>query len=212
MSRSFGVKILLPMDQYNSEEVYAADERLEKVSSDKEDGKYYKTLKIRSTYASSTDIRAYLMEKYGLSEENFRNYSVSYVFRNWKYSFGNDREIVLTDAEYESLTREHVDEDTYCLVFRRFSPDVYGSVLYELFGDDEEVVDDDLINKTIDMIGKEYAWQNEGREEDEGFLTNHALDNIIDYEYSMDGKLLVSLIIGREIAKRIGGIAVAYYE
>ena len=35
---------------------------------------------------------------------------------------------------------------------------------------------------------------------------------IIDYEYSMDGKLLVSLIIGREVAKRIGGIAVAYYE
>ena len=60
MSRSFGVKILLPMDQYNSDEVYTADERLEKVSSDKEDGKYYKTLKIRSTYASRTDIRAYL--------------------------------------------------------------------------------------------------------------------------------------------------------
>ena len=53
MSRSFGVKILLPMDQYNSDEVYTADERLEKVSSDKEDGKYYKTLKIRSTYAST---------------------------------------------------------------------------------------------------------------------------------------------------------------
>ena len=62
MSRSFGVKILLPMDQYNSDEVYAADERLEKDSSDKEDGKYYKTLKIRSTYASTNDIRAYLME------------------------------------------------------------------------------------------------------------------------------------------------------
>ena len=212
MSRSFGVKILLPMDQYNSDEVYAADERLEKVSSDKEDGKYYKTLKIRSTYASRTDIRAYLMEQYGLSEEDFRNYSVSSGFRDWKYSFGNDREIVLTDAEYESLTREHVDEDTYCLVFRHFSPDVYGSVLYELFGDDEEVVDVDLINKSIDLIGKDYARQNEDREEDEDFSSNHALEDIIDYEYSNDGKLLVSLIIGREIAKRIGGIAVAYYE
>ena len=54
MSRSFGVKILLPMDKYNSDEVYIADERLEKVSSDKEDGKYYKTLKIRSTYEKSS--------------------------------------------------------------------------------------------------------------------------------------------------------------
>ena len=73
MSRSFGVKILLPMDKYNSDEVYAADERFEKASSNKEDGKYYKTLKIRSTYASTNDIRAYLMGKYGLSEEDFRN-------------------------------------------------------------------------------------------------------------------------------------------
>ncbi len=79
-----------------------------------------------------------------------------------------------------------------------------------MFGDDEAVIDDDLINKTIDMIGKDYARQNEGREEDEDFLTNHALENIIDYEYSMDGKLLVSLIIGREVAKHTGGIAVAY--
>ena len=73
MSRSFGVKILLPMDQHNSDEVYAADEKLEKVSSDQENGKYCKTLKIRSTYASTNDIRAYLMGKYGLSEEDFRN-------------------------------------------------------------------------------------------------------------------------------------------
>lgn len=105
MSRSFGVKILLPMDQYNSDEVYAADERLEKVSSDKEDGKYYKTLKIRSTYAATTDIKAYLMGKHGLSEEDFRNYSASYRFGYCNYHFGNGKEIVLTDAEYESLNR-----------------------------------------------------------------------------------------------------------
>lgn len=116
------------------------------------------------------------------------------------------------DAEYESLTREHVDEDTYCLIFRHFSPDVYSSVLYELFGDDEAVIDDDLINKAIDLIGKDYARQNENREEDEDFLHDHALEDIIEYEYSMAGRLLVSLIIGREVAKRIGGIAVAYYE
>ena len=73
-------------------------------------------------------------------------------------------------------------------------------------------IDDDLINKTIDLIGKDYARQNEDREEDKDYSPDRALENIIDYEYSMDGKLLVSLIIGREIAKRIGGIAVAYYE
>ena len=212
MSKSFGVKILLPMDKYNSAEIYATDDRLQKVSSDKEDGKYYKTLKIRSTYASRTDIRAYLVGKYDLSEEDFRNYSASYRFGHCNYHFGNGKELVLTDAEYESLTREHVDEDTYCLIFRHFSPDVYSSVLYELFEDDEAVIDDDLINKTIDLIGKDYTQQHEDREENEDFSPDHALEDIIEYEYSMAGKLLVSLIIGREVAKRIGGIAVAYYE
>ena len=212
MGRSLCVQILLPMDQYNSDEVYATDERLQIVSSDKEDGKYYKTLKIRSTYASRTDIMAYLMERYDLSEEDFRNYAVCYSYNHYNYHFRGGREIVLTEAEYESLSREHVDEDTYCLLFRHFSPDVYGSVLYELFGDDEAVIDDDLINKAIDLIGKDYARQNEDREEDEDLSPDHVLEDIIDYEYSMDGKLLVSLIIGREVAKRIGGIAVAYND
>ncbi len=62
------------------------------------------------------------------------------------------------------------------------------------------------------MIGKGYVQQNKDRGEDEDYSPNRALENIIDYEYSMDGKLLVSLIIGRKVAKHIGGIAVAYYE
>lgn len=46
MSRSFGVNILLPLDGYNSDEIYAENERLQRVNSDKKDGKYYKALKI----------------------------------------------------------------------------------------------------------------------------------------------------------------------
>ena len=53
MSRSFGVKILLPMDKYNSDEVYAADERLEKVSSDQEDGQYVRLSAQRSAHWKS---------------------------------------------------------------------------------------------------------------------------------------------------------------
>lgn len=72
MSRSFGVNILLPLDEYNSDEIYAEDERLQRVNSDKKDGKYYKPLKIRSVYASNDDIKTYLTEKYDLSEEDFK--------------------------------------------------------------------------------------------------------------------------------------------
>ena len=83
MSRSFGVNILLPLDGYNSDEIYAENERLQRVNSDKKDGKYYKALKIRSVYASDDDIKAYLTEKYDLSEEDFRNYSVGYRYGDW---------------------------------------------------------------------------------------------------------------------------------
>ena len=213
MGRSFGVNILLPLDEYNSDEVYAQDEKLQRIyNSDKEDGKFYKTLKIRSVYASDHDIRAYLKGKYGLSDEDFRNYSLSCRYRNRFYHFGNGREIIMKDEEVESLTKEHVDEDVYCLVYRHFSPDVFGSVLDQLFEEDEAVINDDLINKAIELIGKEYGRQEEEREEDEEQPFDRVMEEIIDYESSMEGKLLVSLIIGREVARRIGGLAVAYYD
>lgn len=212
MSRSFGVNILLPLNKYNSDDIYAADERLQRVSHDKNDGKYYKTLKIRSVYASNDDIKTYLMGKYDLSETDFRNYSMGYRYGDWHYRFENDREIILREAEYESLKKEHVDEDVYCLIYKHYSPDVYGSVLDQLFAEGDEVIDDDLINKAIDLIGKEYIRQEDEREEDEDQPFDNVMEQIIDYEYSMEGKLLVSLIIGREVAKRIGGMAVAYYD
>ena len=212
MSRSFGVNILLPLNGYNSDEIYAEDKRLRRVNSDKKDGKYYKALKIRSVYASNDDINAYLTDNYDLSEEDFRNYSVGYRYGNWHYRFGNDRVIILREAEYESLKKEHVDEDVYCLIYKHYSPDVYGSVLDQLFAEDDTVIDDNLIDKAIELIGKEYSLREKEREEDEEQTFDDVMEQIIDYESSMDGKLLVSLIIGREVAKRIGGMALAYYE
>ena len=212
MSRSFGVNILLPLDEYNSDEIYAEDERLQRVNSDKKDGKYYKPLKIRSVYASNDDIKTYLTEKYDLSEEDFRNYSVGYRNGDWHYRFGNDRKIILRKTEYESLKKEHVDENVYCLIYRHYSPDIYGSVLDRLFAEDDAVIDDSLIDKAIDLVGKEYICQEDEREDDEDQPSDNVMEQIIDYEYSMEGKLLVSLIIGREVAKHIGGMAVAYYE
>ena len=105
-----------------------------------------------------------------------------------------------------------MDENVYCLIYKHFSPDVYGSVLDQLFAEDDAVIDDNLIDKAIDLIGKEYIRQEDEQEEDEDQPSDNVIEQIIDYEYSMEGKLLVSLIIGREVAKRIGGMAVAYYE
>ena len=110
------------------------------------------------------------------------------------------------------MKKEHVDEDVYCLIYKHYSTDVYGSVLDQLFAEDDAVIDVNLIDKAIDLIGKEYSRQEDEREEDEDQTFDNVMEQIIDYEYSMEGKLLISLIIGREVAKRIGGLAIAYYE
>ena len=44
------------------------------------------------------------------------------------------------------------------------------------------------------------------------FLENNSFDIELDYEGDMDGKLLVSLIVGKYMAGRVKGIAVAEYD
>lgn len=76
------------------------------------------------------------------------------------------------------------------------------------------IIDDELINKTIELIGSQYS---SDLLSEDSVLSNdstedNAIEQMIDYEGSMDGKLLVSLIIGQYIAKRVSGIAVAEYS
>ena len=76
------------------------------------------------------------------------------------------------------------------------------------------MIDDELINKTIELIGSQYS---SDLLSEDSVLSNdstedNAIEQMIDYEGSMDGKLLVSLIIGQYIAKRVSGIAVAEYS
>ena len=75
-----------------------------------------------------------------------------------------------------------------------------------------DLIKSEKTDKAIELIGKEYSLREKEREEDEEQTFDNVMEQIIDYESSMEGKLLVSLIIGREVAKRIGGMALAYYE
>ena len=86
----------------------------------------------------------------------------------------------------------------------------------DLFGEEGfSVIDDELIDQAVKLIGEKYSQQEYENEEDGSenqYRNGERIENIIDYEGSMDGKLLVSLIIGREIARLAGGQAAAYYD
>ena len=74
MSKSLSVLILLPMDGYNSTDVYCEEDRLKQIyyGAPKMD-KYFKTLKIRSAYTSYKDLEQYFRKKYHLGEEEYKN-------------------------------------------------------------------------------------------------------------------------------------------
>lgn len=215
MSRSLSVNILLPMNEYSSSIIYNKDDNLRQIYGGNPDMEvYFKRLKIRSVYSSSSDIENFFKEKHGLGEGKFKSYSVGYNGKDFIYRFADGTSLTFTEEDDESIKREHIDEGIYCLPYKSFSVDVYGSVMNVLFEDEFTIIDDELINKTIELIGSQYG---SDLLSEESVLSNdstedNAIEQMIDYEGSMDGKLLVSLIIGQYIAKRVSGIAVAEYS
>ena len=199
------------MDEYDNATIYDTDDNLRQIYSGKPDiNGYFKRLKVRSTYASSSDMTDYICKRYGIKKENFKNYCVKYNWRDWIYYLEDGTSITFTKDEEESLKREHIDENVYCRPYKHFSVDVYGPALDELFPDSFTIIDDVLISKAIELIGNQYGSDLLATED--GDTEENAIENMIDYEGSMDGKLLVSMIISQYIAKRVNGIAVAEYD
>ena len=203
------------MDKYDSTKIYDNDnEGLRQIYSGAPDLEpYFKQLKIRSVYASHADIKKYIQKKYGLKKDIFKNYCISYTGRACIYNFGDGTSINFTEEEEKKLRKEHTDENTYCLPYKSFSVDTYSFALDDLFEDYFTVIDDALINKAINLIGNQYSTdllaQDTAQHEN---MTDNVIESLMDYEGSMDGKLLVGLIIGQYIAKRMNVIAVAEYD
>jgi len=85
----------------------------------------------------------------------------------------------------------------------------------------EEVIDPELTieraletyAKAVELIGCQYSSDFESEEDSgQGSFKNNTFDIELDYEGDMDGKLLVSLIVGKYLAGRVNGIAVAEYD
>jgi len=90
---------------------------------------------------------------------------------------------------------------------------LYCIVINELLTDTFTIIDDKLIDKAVELIGCQYSSDFESEEDSgQGSFKNNTSDIELDYEGDMDGKLLVSLIVGKYLAGRVNGIAVAEYD
>ena len=202
MSRRFTLQILLPVEGYEEDKIYESEDIALTVANLKEkpDDVYYRCLKEKSVYASFGDIVEFACQKYSLGE--IHNFSMH--TDHW-----GDREIdhegkryIVTAEEAKQLEREHISESIYCNVFKECRLSwFYASIGDELLPDDMAIVDDELIQKASVLVGYE---------SEKDFASR--LADVIEEEADWDDKFIASLILAKEIAGRVNGRAVLWYD
>ena len=171
------------MDGYSGNEIYSEDDRLKQIYSEVPKAEnYFKTLRIRSLYTSDKDLKQYFRKKYQLGEEELKNHSISYNGREYIYRFENGTTVTYTSEEDEKLKGEHVDEGVYCLPYKCISADIYGSVINELLTDTFTIIDDKLIDKAVELVGRQYSSEFDSEEDSrQGDFENNNFDIDLDY-------------------------------
>ncbi len=202
MSRRFSLQIIVPIEGYEEDRIYDEEEIELQCTYDTNipEDAYYKRLKSRSVYAAHDDIVAFAKKKYQLDE--LKGYSMS---TNWlgecRISVNGNKYIVEAD-EIKQLEKEHISDYVYCNEFKHLSLSwFYTSIGDELVPDYFAVVDDELIQKAADLL--EYR-----SEED----LVKGLADIIEHNAEQEDKFMASLILGKEMANRINGVAILRYE
>ncbi|MBP3504972.1 MAG: hypothetical protein J6K43_01020 [Lachnospiraceae bacterium] len=202
MSRRFTLQILLPVEGYEEDKIYKSEEITLRVTNlkQKPDNIYYRRLKDKSVYASFDDVVKFAREKYSLGEiHNFSTYTDYFGEHTIEYA-GN--KYVVTPEEADTLEREHIAESIYCNVFKECELSwFYTSIGDELLPDDMAIVDDELIRKAAALVGYDT---------DMDFTNGMAA--VIETKADEEDKFIASLLLAKEIAGRVNGRAVLWYD
>ena len=202
MSRRFTLQILLPVEGYEEDKIYESEDITLRVTNLKEkpDDVYYRCLKEKSVYASYDDVVKFACEKYSLGEIHSCSMQTDY-FGERKLEHEGKRYIV-TAEEAKQLEREHLSESVYCNVFKECRLSwFYTSIGGELLLEDMAIVDEALIQKASAIVGYE---------SEEDFASR--LADVIEEEADWEDKFIASLILAKEIAGRVNGRAVLWYD
>lgn len=202
MSRRFTLQFLLPVEGFEEDKIYESEDIALTVANlkQKPDDVYYRCLKEKSFYASFHDIVRFACEKYSLGEIN--NFSIQTDhFGEHKIIHEGNRYIV-TAEEAKQLEREHISEAVYCNVFKECRLNwFYTSIGDELLPGKMAIVDDELIQKASALVGYDLEKDLASR-----------LADVIEEEADWEDKFIASLILAKEIAGRVNGRAVLWYD
>lgn len=202
MSRRFSIQILLLIEGYEEDKIYKSEDISLRVTNltQKLDNIYYRRLKEKSVYASFDDVVKFACQKYSLGEiHNFSMHTDYLGERTIEYA-GN--KYIVTADEADKLEREHITESVYCNVFKECRLSwFYTSIGDELLPEDMAIVDDELIQKASALVGYE---------SEKDFAKG--LADVIEDEADGEDKFIASLILAKEIAGRMNGIAVLWYD
>lgn len=202
MSRRFTLQILLPVEGYDEDKIYEREEITLRVTNlkQKPDDVYYRCLKEKSVYASFDDIVKFACEKHSLGE--IHNFSMQTDYFGERKLEHEGKRYIITAEEAKQLEREHIRESIYCNVFKECSLSwFYTSIGDELLQKDMAIVDDELIHKAASILGYE---------SEEVFASR--LASVIDEDADGEDKFIASLILAKEIASRVNGRAVLWYD
>ena len=202
MSRRFSLHILLPIEGYEEDKIYESEDISLKMMNPnkKPDDVYYRRLKEKSVYASFDDIVKFACQKYSLGE--IHNFSMhTDYFGDCEIEYEGNKYIV-TEEEVKQLEREHITEAIYCNEFKYCSLSwFYTGIGDELVPDDFAIVDDELIQKASALVGYE---------SEKDFA--NGLAAVIENSSDGEDKFIASLILSKEIARRMNGRAVLMYD
>lgn len=202
MSRRFSLHILLPIEGYEEDKIYESEDISLKMMNPnkKPDDVYYRRLKEKSVYASFDDIVKFACQKYSLGE--IHNFSMhTDYFGDCEIEYEGNKYIV-TEEEVKQLEREHITESVYCNEFKYCSLSwFYTSIGDELVPEDMAIVDDGLIQKASALVGYE---------SEKDFA--NGLATVIENSSGGEDKFIASLILAKEIARRMNGRAVLMYD
>lgn len=202
MSKQLSLHFLLPIEGYEEDKIYKSEDiGLSKIyHKQTPDNVFYRLLKEKSVYASTKDIVEFVSQKYSLGKINSCSMCTN---RLGEYEINyQDNKYIVTEDELKQLEREHITESIYCNEFKYCSLSwFYTNICDELLTEDVAIVDDELIQTASSLLGYET----------ENTLASKLAD-VIEDESDGDDKFIASLILAREIANRVNGRAVLWYD
>jgi len=202
MSRRFSIQILLPIEGYEEDKIYKSEEIALRLTNlkQKPDNIYYRCLKDKSVYASFDDVVKFACQKYSLGEIHNFSMKTDYLGERTIEYAGN--KYIVTADEVDKLEREHITESVYCNVLKECRLSwFYTSIGDELLSDNMAIVDDELIQKAAMLAGYD---------SDKDFASRMA--DVIEDEADGEDKFIASLILAKEIASRVNGRVVLWYD